>query len=347
MNEVSKPMPKKQSKIGLLIGVTAVLSAGVHTFISSIGPNNASSSVPNAELSLNMLPATINFVFDEDKYSTFSDVSVYAFTANDLNELQMYLTSYQVTKNPIEALKHADSNGASFRSVAVTKSLNNFNLAYSNTYEKAKPKIESTMTQRSRELAELQSKRADLIEKQYEHLSYTRLIQDKLSGAQSEEMVDPMLISKLTQELAAAEITANGKVGYIKEINSSLQYIESEINILGSDLDLYNKDPESFVQSKAIMGSINEFRSLNKIGRDEFLESFSAWLGQPDSSQLTPSMELDDPVEVLVTYKDSDGTYHFIKVPVAGYNTATTIDWEQSKEIDDLTFLGIRVFSNS
>ncbi|EGQ9742334.1 hypothetical protein FWP33_07350 [Vibrio parahaemolyticus] len=346
MNDDSKPSPKTQNKIGLIIGVTAVLSAGVYTFVSSTTPNTVSSGAPITESPLNEMPTKVSFVFNEEQYNTFSDVSVYAFTANELNELQTFLAAYQVTINPIEALKYADSKSASSHSDVVTKSLSNFSLAYSNAYEKAKPEIESTMTQRSRKFSELQSKRGDLIEKQYEHLGYTGLIQDKLSMAQTEEMVDPMLISQLTQELEAAEITANGKVGDIKEINTSLQNIESELNILASDLDLYNKDPESFVESKAILGSINEFRALNEIGRKEFLESFSEWLGEPVASQLKKSMKLEEAVEVLVTYKDSNGTYHFIKVPVSN-DTRTVIDWKQSKEIDDMKFLGIRAFSNS
>ncbi|MDA0152323.1 hypothetical protein OH460_08415 [Vibrio sp. Makdt] len=290
------------------------------------------------------LSSRIGFTYDNDVFKSISDTKAYLISSSDLEQINDLATDYKLLSSPFDAVQFDRNSSKSVIGSKVSTELAAYLHVYNDTFTEVKPKIESSMVLVQSKASELQSQRGDLIESQYEHLSYTAIIQDKINILESDEDPDTKLIASLQNELAAATVEADKVVGDIGQISSELTLVESELSVLQSEIVNYENDPESVINSQVFSATIGDFKILVDKALIEFLHQFSLVLGQPDSMDLTSELNSSDVVKVLITFTNDTGDHYFqLLTPTAGTDVLY-VDFDNATHIDNPDYVALRGF---
>ncbi|MEZ8733915.1 hypothetical protein [Vibrio sp. 10N.239.312.D08] len=292
------------------------------------------------------------FVYDKAAFSTFSEFVIYGLSEQDIEVANALYNDYKHLNN-LKLATEFKIPSDSIVGSELREEHKSFVSAYNKEYTKAKEVLTVQMADSQKKVDTMQVERGELIENQYEHLNYTGVIKDQIDSRVMDDQATDAEINALRSELASATAKADLEVGDIEEINNKLLFIESELQVMSSDLKNWENDSEGMIDSLAFMNVLEQFKAISSVSFDAFNESFMKLLSNAPRTDLS-----DDVANVLspttslffIAYKDKDGAQFYQLVDAKGLNfdesVTVHLDFSQSIKVESSKHMGIRALAS-
>lgn len=292
------------------------------------------------------------FVFDKAAFNTFSEFVIYGLSEQDIEVANALYHDYKHLSN-LKLTTEFKIPSDSIVGSDLREEHKSFVSAYNKEYTKAKEVLTVQMADFQKKVDTLQVERGNLIESQYEHLNYTGLIKDQIDLKLMDDEVTDAQISALRRELASATAKANLEVGDIEKINNKLLFIESELQVITSDLKNWENGSEGMIDSQAFMNVLEQFKVISSGSFNAFNEAFMKLLSNAPRTYLDGDVaNVLSPKTALffIAYKDRDGDKCFQLVDAKGLNfvesVSINLDFSQSIKVESTKYMGIRALAS-